>query len=413
MAISQEAQDDVLNRWVRIGRHLDERQQRLWAATEADVLGYGGVSLVAKATGLSRPTIHSGLAELKERTSLNFQSLSLGRKIRRSGAGRKTVADNDPSLIMDLRRLVDPVTRGDPESPLLWTCKSLENLAKELREMGHDIKSATTVGKLLKIEGYTLQGNAKTQEGADHPDRNEQFEYINAAVRKALKAGEPAISVDAKKKELVGTYKNPGREWQPQGEPEQVNSHDFLDEELGRVSPYGIYDIGGDTGWVNVGVSADTAEFAVASVERWWYGMGETLYPRAKEILITADSGGSNGYTRRFWKLALQNLADEIGLTIRVCHFPPGTSKWNKIEHRLFSRISMNWRGRPLISHEVIVNLIGATRTRTGLKVHAELDTNVYVKGIEIPDDEFAAIRIEKDKFHGEWNYAIKSRTSE
>jgi len=305
-----------------------------------------------------------------------------------------------------LESLVEPVTRGDPESPLRWTCKSLRQLESELYAQGY-VVSHTSIGGLLKKLGYSLQGNRKTLEGTDHPDRNAQFEFINALAEEAMHNGQPVISVDTKKKELVGQYKNGGKEWRPQGEPEQVNVHDFVNKELGRANPYGVYDLANNTGWVSVGTDHDTASFAVSTIRRWWFAMGKILYPDASELMIMADGGGSNGSRVRLWKLELQKLADELGITIRVSHFPPGTSKWNKIEHRLFSYISMNWRGKPLVSHETIVNLIAATTTRKGLKVRAELDSNFYQKGIKVTDEEFAAIRISRDEFHGEWNYSI------
>jgi hypothetical protein len=310
-----------------------------------------------------------------------------------------------------LERLVEPVTRGDPESPLRWTCKSLMQLSRELVGCGYTI-SHVSVGALLKDLGYSLQGNRKTLEGASHPDRNAQFAFINEKIETALSAGQPVISVDTKKKELVGQYKNGGKEWRPQGQPEAVKVHDFVDAELGRANPYGVYDLGSNSGWVSVGTDHDTASFAVATVRRWWFAMGKAIYPDAKELMITADGGGSNGSRVRLWKLELQQLADELAIPIRVSHFPPGTSKWNKIEHRLFSYISLNWRGQPLVSHEVIVNLIAATTTQKGLKVRAQLDTNPYPKGIKVSDDEFASIRLVRDDFHGEWNYTIMPNTT-
>lgn len=382
---------------------LDERQRRLHAAVEAKVLGHGGVKRVWKATGVARTSILAGIKELE---SLAPQESAGSARVRRPGAGRKKLIESDPGLREALERLVEPATRGDPESPLRWTCKSLMQLARELSAQGHRI-SHVSVGVLLKEMGYSLQGNRKTLEGASHPDRNAQFEHINAKTEAALQAGYPVISVDTKKKELVGPYKNAGKEWRPQGQPEQVKVHDFVDPELGRANPYGVYDVGNNTGWVSVGTDHDTASFAVATIRRWWQVMGEAAYPAAQELMIMADGGGSNGSRLRLWKLELQRLADEIRMTIRVCHFPPGTSKWNKIEHRLFAHISLNWRGRPLVSHEVIVNLIAATTTRKGLTVRAELDRTPYQTGIKVTDEEFAAIRIERDEFHGEWNYAI------
>jgi len=380
---------------------LDERQRRLYAAVEAKVLGHGGVKRVSEATGVARGSIMAGLKELKDPEN----RLPQGR-VRRSGGGRKRLVDRDPDLLVALEGLVDPAARGDPQSPLRWTCKSLKQLARELGEQGHRI-SHVSVGILLKELGYSLQGNRKTLEGTDHPDRDAQFRYIQEKTQQALDAVQPVISVDTKKKELVGNYKNAGQEWRPQGEPEVVQVHDFVDKELGRANPYGVYDLAQNAGWVSVGTDHDTASFAVATIRRWWLGMGQPLYPDAKELMITADGGGSNGSRVRLWKLELQGLADELNLPIRVCHFPPGTSKWNKIEHRLFSYISMNWRGRPLVSHEVIVNLIAATTTSKGLKVYAAIDPTPYPKGIKVTNAEFATIQIDRDNFHGEWNYVI------
>ncbi len=393
----------VKERFQNLEWALDERLRRLFAASEAKTIGHGGIALVWKATGVARGSIQQGLKELVEKPA-GIESSS--RRIRRVGAGRKTTVTDDAALLSALESLVEPVTRGDPESPLRWTCKSLRQLATELGEQGHSV-SHTSIGGLLKQLGYSLQGNRKTLEGADHPDRNSQFEYINARVEKALSQGQPVISVDTKKKELVGQFKNGGKEWRPEGDPEKVNVYDFVDKEFGRANPYGVYDLANNAGWVSVGTDHDTASFAVATIRRWWLAMGSPLYPDVKELLITADGGGSNGSRVRLWKLELQQLSDELGIPIRVSHFPPGTSKWNKIEHRLFSHISMNWRGQPLVSHEVIVNLIAATTTRKGLHVHAELDSKPYPKGIKVTDEEFAAIRIVRDEFHGEWNYTI------
>jgi hypothetical protein len=393
----------VKERYRNLEWALDERLRRLFAASEAKAIGHGGIALVWKATGVARGSIQQGLKELAEKPK-DIESSS--RRIRRVGAGRKTTVTEDASLLSALENLVEPVTRGDPESPLRWTCKSLRQLATELGEQGH-IVSHTSIGGLLKKLGYSLQGNRKTLEGTDHPDRNAQFEYINARVQEALAQGQPVISVDTKKKELVGQFKNGGREWRPEGDPEKVNVYDFVDKELGRANPYGVYDLANNTGWVSVGTDHDTASFAVATIRRWWLAMGTPLYPDVKELLITADGGGSNGSRVRLWKLELQQLSDELGIPIRVSHFPPGTSKWNKIEHRLFSHISMNWRGKPLVSHEVIVNLIAATTTRKGLKVSAEIDSKPYPKGIKVTDEEFATIRMLRDEFHGEWNYTI------
>lgn len=400
--------DQLINaRYIALEGVLDEQQRRLYAAVEAKVLGHGGVKRVHDATGVARGSILAGLRELEQGIpSLTGEE----RRIRRAGGGRKKLTEKDKGIKEALERLVEPVTRGDPESPLRWTCKSLKQLADELIASGHKI-SHVTVGAMLKELGYSLQGNRKTLEGSVHPDRNAQFEFINQRIESALNAGQPVISVDTKKKELVGQYKNGGKEWLPEGEPEKVNVYDFVGE-LGKANPYGVYDLASNSAWVSVGTDHDTASFAVATVRRWWYAMGKERYPDAKELTITADGGGSNGSRVRLWKLELQKLADELVIPIRVSHFPPGTSKWNKIEHRLFSYISMNWRGKPLISHEVIVNLIAATTTRKGLKVQAQLDTNTYPKGIKVSDEEFAVIRLDRDEFHGEWNYTITPNTT-
>jgi len=390
---------------------LDERQRRAFAAAEAKVLGRGGVSQVVAATGMARNTVMAGMQELEGTTNefLSDTPLAPAGATRRRGGGRKAATHKDPSLVTDLLALVDPTSRGDPQSPLRWTCKSLRVLADELKAGGHPI-SHVVVGRLLKDQGYSLQANAKVIEGNQSPDRNAQFEHINATVTAALSGGQPVISVDTKKKELVGQYKNAGREWHPEGEPESVQVHDFVDPELGRANPYGVYDIGADEGWVSVGTDHDTSAFAVQTIRRWWFSMGRPRYPKATELTITADGGGSNGYRVRLWKSELGRLAKETGLRIRVCHFPPGTSKWNKIEHRLFSFITMNWRGRPLVSHEVIVQLIANTKTRSGLKVRSEIDANSYPKGLVISDAEFAKIKLELDPFHGEWNYSLRPK---
>ncbi len=388
---------------------LDEQARRLWAAAEAHALGHRGISVVARATGLSRTTIHQGVKDiggLREK-----KALEKGKRIRAQGGGRKPIGEHDPSLRQDIERLVQPATRGDPESPLRWTCKSTRQLAAALQAQGH-VVGRQKVADLLAELGYSLQANRKTREGADNPDRDAQFNYINKQVAAFLRGDQPVISVDTKKKELVGDFKNAGQEWRPQGEPELVNGHDFPDPELGKANPYGVYDQGANVGWVSVGTDHDTAEFAVESIRRWWYKMGRSRYPDATKLLITADCGGSNGYRVRLWKVALQRLSNETGLRISVCHFPPGTSKWNKIEHRMFSHISMNWRGRPLTSHETIVNLIGSTTTRTGLTINAELDVNRYEKGIHISDEELEMVNLTKAKFHGEWNYSIASNCS-
>lgn len=382
---------------------LDERTRRLVAAAESQAIGRGGISSVSKATGISRPVIRQGIAELKDPARL-----APGR-IRREGGGRKKAVDKDASLKADLQRLLESTTRGDPEAPLRWTCKSVRLLTAELKRLKHRI-SHQVVADLLHVLGYSLQANRKTKEGTNHPDRNAQFEHLNGKVKWCLGRRQPVISVDTKKKELVGDFKNNGREWRPKGEPEQVRVHDFVDPELGRATPYGIYDLGRNHGWVSVGMDHDTAEFAVETIRRWWRSMGQPAYPHAKRLLITADAGGSNGSRLRLWKLELQKLADETGLRIVVCHFPPGTSKWNKIEHRLFSYISQNWRGKPLRSFETIVSLIAATTTSTGLKVHAELNTKSYQPGLKVSDHELAQIKLRRDRFHGDWNYEIQPR---
>ena len=383
---------------------LDERGRRRYAAAEALASGRGGISVVSQITGVARSTIGRGLVELRDGATTEPD------RVRRPGGGRKPLTAKDATLLDDLRSLVEPSTRGDPQAALLWTAKSLRKLAAGLRELGHQI-SHSVVGELLRSLGYSLQANRKTREGGNHPDRDAQFTYINEQVKAALAAGEPAISVDTKKKELVGDFKNAGREWRPKGSPEPVRVHDFLIKQLGRAVPYGVYDIGENAGWVSVGVDHDTASFAVNAIRRWWQTMGQARYPNAKRLLITADGGGSNGTRLRLWKLELQRLADELGLAITVCHLPPGTSKWNKIEHRLFSFITQNWRGKPLISHQVIVQLIAATTTKAGLTVRAEIDPNPYQAGIIVKDAALAAVNLSRHRFHGEWNYTIAPKT--
>jgi hypothetical protein len=380
--------------------HLNERQRRLAVAAEARALGRGGVSVVARAAGLSRPTVYRALAELDAPADDSD-------RVRAVGGGRRKAVDKDPRLLADLERLVDPASRGDPVSPLRWTTKSTRTLADALTGMGHQVSHAG-VGHLLHELHYSLQANSKVIEGAAHPDRDAQFGYINAKVRAYLRSGDPVISVDTKRKELVGPFKNPGRAWNPQGQPVRVKVHDFKDPVLGKAVPYGIYDLGRNQGWVEVGIDHDTAAFAVAAIRAWWHGDGAAAYPTASRLLITADAGGSNSYRSRLWKTELAALADQSGLAITVCHFPPGTSKWNRIEHRLFAAISTNWRGQPLTSHEVIVNLIGATTNTSGLAVHAELDTHHYPKGVKITDQQIDALRITHHKFHGEWNYTLR-----
>lgn len=390
----------IKKRFEKLDRYLDERLRRLVAGAEALAIGRGGISAVSRETGLCREAIRQGCQELEQQNAL-----PQGR-IRRKGAGRKRTVDRDSTLKADLERLIDPVTRGDPESPLRWTCKSTRQLAEALTEMGHRT-SHRMVGELLRALGYSLQGNRKTLEGGSHPDRNAQFEHIYTQVKQFQGRGDPVISVDTKKKELVGNFKQQGLEWRPEGQPEAVRVYDFQDPELGKVAPYGIYDPTLNIGWVNVGTDHDTAQFAVESIRRWWHSMGAPCYPKARHLLITADGGGSNGSRVRLWKRELQALATELGLAITVCHFPPGTSKWNQIEHRLFSFITMNWRGRPLISHEVVVNLIASTTNRKGLRVYCELDDSEYPKGIKVTDAEMDGLKIQRHAFHGEWNYTI------
>jgi len=390
-------------KYAALGPHLGERARRIWAATEASALGYGGISLVLNATGIARSTIHRGLDELNDSKALSAE------RIRKPGGGRKKLAERDPSFPKKLENLVEPLTRGDPESPLRWTCKSTRRLANELRQQGTPV-SGQTVARQLKGLGYSLQGNRKTEEGNDHPHRNAQFEHINRKAKQCLSSGQPLVSVDTKKKELVGNYKNNGRKWHRKGEAHKVNSHDFPGPEVPRAFPYGVYDPGNNVGFVNVGTDHDTSAFAVASIRAWWQQMGKAAYPRAKHIQIMADSGGSNGYRRRLWKWELQRLADETELPIRVCHFPPGTSKWNKVEHRLFSFISQNWKGEPLTSYETIVKLISATTTETGLKVECRLDMSKYPLGQEVSKEDWKSIRLRPAPFHGEWNYEILPR---
>lgn len=380
---------------------LDERMRRLVAAVEAELLGYGGVSKVSEETGVSRRAITEGKKELKEAVRKPSPE-----RIRKTGGGRKRITQKYPALKRELRKLVESTTRGDPESPLLWTCKSVRKLSDELKKKGY-IVSHTVVSALLADLGYSLQANAKTREGEDHPDRNAQFEYINFKIKEFQADRQPVISVDCKKKELIGDFKNNGQEYRPTGEPEEVRVYDFPDEELGKVAPYGVYDLTKNKGWVSVGISRDTAAFAVNTIRQWWASMGKACYPQASQLLITADSGGSNSYRTRLWKVELQKLATETGLSVSVCHLPPGTSKWNKIEHRLFSFITQNWRGRPLLSQEIVVNLIAATTTRKGLQVECQLDTNIYETGIQVSEEEMKALHINMNAFHGEWNYTI------
>ncbi len=383
---------------------MNERVCRLWAGTEAKALGHGGIAIVARATGLARNTIQRGLRELARPGRLRPD------RVRRPGGGRKRATAVDPLLAPALEALVEPGTRGDPESPLRWTCKSTRTLAAELTAQGHAV-SHVVVAHLLDTLGYSLQANRKTQEGTSHPDRNAQFAHINATIEAQMRRGHPAISVDTKKKELVGRFKNAGRTWRPTGEPEPVKVHDFLDPVLGKAIPYGVYDLARNAGWVRVGVDHDTAAFAVSTIRRWWRAMGRRRYPEASSLLILADSGGSNGARVRLWKWELQRFATQSGLTLTVCHLPPGTSKWNKIEHRLFSFISQNWRGQPLLTHATIVNLIAATRTKTGLTVRCMLDTNTYPKAVKVSASQMASIQLTPHAFHGDWNYTIRPMT--
>jgi hypothetical protein len=393
-------------RFAGLSAHLGERGRRLLAASEARAAGHGGIAAVSWATGLAPSTIGRGLQELASTERLDAD------RVRRRGGGRKRLVATDTTLLKDLLALVEPDARGDPMSPLRWTCKSLSQLTAALVAQGHRI-GRTVVGELLHQQKFSLQGNSKTREGNSHPDRDAQFVHLNDSVKAALAAGQPVISVDTKKKELVGDFKNAGRTWRPQGEPEEVRVHDFLIAELGRAVPYGIYDLAANAGWVGIGMNHDTAAFAVQTIRRWWNDIGQARYPQASRLVITADGGGSNGSRLRLWKRELQRLADELGIDIVVHHLPPGTSKWNKIEHRLFSFITMNWKARPLVSYRVIVDLISATTTATGLTVRCELDTNAYPKGIAVSDQEMAELNIERDPFHGEWNYTIRPATQQ
>ena len=408
MAITAQDQDRLTGRLAEIRPHLDERQWRLLLGAEARAIGLGGVKLVAAAVGASADTVARGARELEA-------GIEPDGRVRRKGAGRPAVEDADPGLVRALEALVDPESRGDPESPLRWTTKSTSHLAGELAAAGHEV-AARTVARLLGEAGYSLQGNAKSVEGKQHPDRDAQFRYISAQVVAFQAAGDPVISVDTKKKELVGNYANGGAEWEPAGAPRRVNVHDFADKDLGKAVPYGVYDVTASTGWVNVGTDADTGQFAVESIRRWWNTVGRSAYPHAARLLITADSGGSNGSRLRLWKTEMAAFAGQAGLEITVLHLPPGTSKWNRIEHRLFSHISMNWRGRPLESREVIIETISAVTTRTGLRVQAVLDTGIYPRGIKIPDKEmkaFEAAHLHRHPFHGDWNYTIRATSAD
>jgi len=400
--------EQVRRKYKSIGDMMDERMRRQWAATEAVALGWGGVSTVAAATGLARNTVMAGVREINHRR--RYPRTKIVDRIRSAGGGRKPLTQTDPELETALLALVDPATRGHPESPLRWTCTSTAKLAEQLQRQHHPVTDRT-VATLLKKAGYSLQSNRKTQEGASHQDRDAQFGYINRQVIAFQKELQPVVSIDTKKKELVGEFYNAGREWRPKGDPETVNVHDFPDKKLGKAIPYGVYDLLNNEGWVSVGIDHDTAEFAVASIRRWWQTMGARRFPRATKLLITADGGGSNSSRNRLWKVVLQDLADELDLVLQVCHFPPGTSKWNKIEHRLFSFITKNWRGRPLTTYKTVVNLIASTTTKSGLRVQAAIDENNYPTGIEVSDEQLARVNITRDSFHGEWNYTISLST--
>lgn len=403
-----DAEKTIGEKYQVLSDRLNEATLRIWLATEAQALGRGGVSTVARATGVSRTTIHAGLKELHSPEPKRGSEEQRDR-VRAKGGGRKKLTAKDTSLLDDLDALVDPTTRGDPQSPLRWTCKSTPRLTEELKGRGHAVSRRTVCGLLAQL-GYSLQSTRKTREGGKHPDRDAQFHHIASKVAQYQAAEDPAISVDTKKKELIGDFKNAGQEWQPRGQPEEVRVYDFIDGELGKVAPYGIYDLTTNQGWVSVGIDHDTGEFAVESIRRWWWEMGKPLYPKAQRLLITADCGGSNGYRVHLWRVQLQKLANELAMAIEVCHFPPGTSKWNKIEHRMSCHITQNWRGRPLLSREVVVNLIGNTTTATGLRIRAELDENSYEAGIKVSDQELAELALERDEFHGEWNYKITPR---
>lgn len=396
--MSQE--DIILEKYQMLAPALNERTLRLFAAAEARSLGWGGISLVSRTLEISRDRISRGIKELESEKKLHPD------RIRRKGGGRKKLLESDRTLKDDIESLISPYTRGDPESSLRWTCKSVRKLADALNQKGHSV-SHSTVATLLDEMGYSLQANRKTAEGKQHPDRNAQFEYINKHVQSHQRRGQPVISVDTKKKEKVGDFKNGGQEWHQKGNPEKVRVYDFIDKKLGKVAPYGVYDLTKNNGWISVGIDHDTAAFAVAAIGRWWQKMGYPAYSKASDLLITADSGGSNSSRSRLWKVELQKMANRTGLTITVCHFPPGTSKWNKIEHRMFSFITQNWRGKPLINHATIVNLIGSTKTKEGLKIRCELDTKTYPKGIKVSDAELDKVKLKKHKFHGDWNYTI------
>ena len=401
----EKVEAQIKERYNRVKDSLTERARRLFVAAEVKAAGYGGLAAAVRATGMAPSSIGRGVKELSAIEAKGSPVLDKTRS-RRPGGGRKRLENKRPELLGELKELVEATTRGDPESPLLWTARSLRNLADEMAKKGFEM-SITTLSRLLRKLGYSLQSNKKRLEGKQHPDRDAQFEHIAETVRQQHEKGDPAISVDTKKKELVGQYKNGGRELRPQNDPEEVEVHDFVNPDLGRAAPFGVYDIGANEAWVSVGISHDTGEFAVASIRAWWHEMGCPVYPDASSMLITADGGGSNGYRLRLWKVELQKLVDELGFPISVCHLPPGTSKWNKIEHRLFSFITQNWRGKPLATHQVIVELISATTTKAGLSVRSRIDSNLYKKGIRISDRELAKVNLVPDNFHGEWNYTI------
>ena len=394
-------EQEIQYKYEQLKLHLNEKTRRLWAATEARAIGEGGISLVTRVTGITRPTITAGCREIDNPATV------IQNRIRRQGAGRRRTVDTDKSFKPDLENLIEPVTRGDPESPLRWSAKSTRKLSEEMTKKNHQ-SSNRLIYQTLKEMDYSLQANRKVNEGKkNYPDRNAQFEYINEKTKEFQNKKQPTISVDAKKKENIGNFKNNGKEYHKKGQPQEVNVYDFIDKKLGKVAPYGVYDVLHNKGWVNVGISSDTAEFAVESIRTWWQRMGRPLYRQAKELFITADGGGSNGYRTKLWKKELQRLANELKLVIHVSHFPPGTSKWNKIEHRMFSFISKNWRGKPLLDRATVVNLISNTKTKNGLEIKARLDEKQYQKGIKVSDEELKNINIKRDKFHGEWNYAI------
>jgi hypothetical protein len=406
MGDKEETVEQIRNQFISLTSVLGERSRRQWAATEVEKYGRGGLRWVCEATGMSHNTVMRGIKEVQERRQVSPEEQSVPLRIRQKGGGRKLLEEKDSELLPLLREIVEPMSRGDPMKPLCWTTLSTYTLAEELSRQGHPV-SPRTVASMLKADDYRLQGNRKTKEGSQHPDRNGQFEYINNQSLKFMKGRQPVVSVDTKKKEIVGNFANKGRDWRPKGKPLEVKVHDFMDKELGKAIPYGVYDIQGNEGWVSVGIDHDTAEFAGEALWRWWNKMGKGRYPKAKKILITADGGGSNGSRSRLWKAVLQRLADKTGLVIHMCHFPPGTSKWNKIEHKMFSYITQNWRGRPLISHEVIIHLIANTKTRNGLRIRAELDSSRYETGKKISDEEMEKIILKQASFHGDWNYFI------